>query len=144
MATAVAGNVNNDLHCVDEKTQEEAFITDDKETVPVYQPQTTNNYEQEIYIEIPDKSPKAPNEVLIHDDDCSDSEHGMIHQNTLLLEDENDLNQPLPLPFKSGCINRMWYHIKSFFVIHPRFYALYLLYRSTWPRGLVILICTRI
>eukprot|EP01084_Bolivina_argentea_P094271 169466_1 len=44
-----------------------------------------------------------------------------------------------PLPYKPGCKYAIQYRIKTFLVIHPRIYALYLLFMATWPRGLVLL-----
>ena len=55
-----------------------------------------------------------------------------------LLEDEDELRRPLTMPHKSDCWSVFKYRVESFLVVHPRIYALYLLYRSTWPRGLVL------
>eukprot|EP01083_Nonionella_stella_P140953 433348_1 len=51
----------------------------------------------------------------------------------------DELNEPLPLPYGKRCHSRITYNFETFLVIHPRIYALYLLYSATWPRGLVIL-----
>eukprot|EP01084_Bolivina_argentea_P170284 295081_1 len=48
-----------------------------------------------------------------------------------------DIDKPLPLPYKSGCVHKAKYFFKSFLIIHPRIYALYLLFVQTWPRILV-------
>merc|ERR1712228_785984 len=40
---------------------------------------------------------------------------------------------------KDRCTSIISYYFNTFLVTHPRLYALYLLYSSTWPRGLVIL-----
>eukprot|EP01083_Nonionella_stella_P241206 842487_1 len=55
-----------------------------------------------------------------------------------LLESESDLSKPLPKPHKDGLYNTIKYQCESFLVVHPRILALFLLYKSTWPRALVI------
>ena len=60
------------------------------------------------------------------------------HQLTLYSSME-ELEQPLPLPYKKHCTSKIWYYFETLLVTHPRIYALYLLYQSTWPRGLVLL-----
>eukprot|EP01083_Nonionella_stella_P083305 230297_1 len=59
-------------------------------------------------------------------------------QQYTLLESEKDLSKPLPKPHKGGLYNTIKYHGESFLVVHPRILALFLLYKSTWPRALVI------
>eukprot|EP01084_Bolivina_argentea_P075788 137364_1 len=50
-----------------------------------------------------------------------------------------ELNEPLPLPHKNNCWATMRYHFETFLAVQPRIFSLYLLYSSTWPRGLVLL-----
>eukprot|EP01084_Bolivina_argentea_P208565 355538_1 len=53
-------------------------------------------------------------------------------------EEDEDYDKALPLPYDDGCFQKFKYKITSFLVIHPRIYALYLLWISTWPRALAI------
>ena len=60
----------------------------------------------------------------------------------------NNNNNKIPLPYKTdrGCafFYKLYYYFETFIVVNPRFYALWLLYRSVFPRALVIvdMVCT--
>eukprot|EP01083_Nonionella_stella_P008857 25630_1 len=49
-----------------------------------------------------------------------------------------DIEDALPTPYKNTLVSKTKYHVISFLVTHPRIYALYLLFETTWPRGLVL------
>ena len=44
----------------------------------------------------------------------------------------------LPLPFKNKLKSKIYYLFQTFLVTNPRLHALFLLYRMTWPRALVL------
>eukprot|EP01083_Nonionella_stella_P013164 37098_1 len=58
---------------------------------------------------------------------------------TSLYSSTRQMNEALPLPYDNDCSSRIAYYFETFLVVHPRIYALYLLYSATWPRGLVLL-----
>lgn len=55
------------------------------------------------------------------------------------LANEEIINEPLPLPYQKKCYSKLYYHFETFLVKHSRIHALWLLYLSVWPRGLVLL-----
>eukprot|EP01084_Bolivina_argentea_P170283 295075_1 len=61
-----------------------------------------------------------------------------LHKQNTLLKNMRD-DDPLPLPYANDCWHTFKYNVESFCVIHPRIYALYLLFLTTWPRLLVVL-----
>eukprot|EP01084_Bolivina_argentea_P125032 221561_1 len=63
------------------------------------------------------------------------SNHDMKYDPIKVIDiDEEDL----PLPYKKGCFHKTKFRFKTFLIIHPRIYALYLLFIQTWPRILLV------
>eukprot|EP01084_Bolivina_argentea_P016955 31654_1 len=63
----------------------------------------------------------------------------MLQKQDTLYTAIGDIDDDLPLPYPDTCTSKMKYHFQTFLVCHPRIYSLFLLYQTTWPRGLVIL-----
>ena len=79
--------------------------------------------------------------AIVVDSDDNDEEDYQINKKPTKygLIEPNDGSEDIDsLPYKNTAYYKFKYRIESFFVIHPRFNALYLLYRSIWPRALVI------
>ena len=74
----------------------------------------------------------------IDNTDDADSIANVTISSNKLIADESVLNQPLPAPYKNKCHSKLYYYFETFLVTHPRMFALYLLYKSTWPRALVL------
>eukprot|EP01084_Bolivina_argentea_P320386 555877_1 len=67
------------------------------------------------------------------------SPKSLLQKQLTLYSTLEEIDEPLPLPYKKSCNSKISYYFETFLVTHPRMYALFLLYQATWPRGLVLL-----
>ena len=72
-------------------------------------------------------------------DNNSDNDEEDIEFASSILRGYTILEEDLSLPYKQDkCFSKFKYHLKSWIVTNPRLFSLYLLYKSMWPRALVI------
>ena len=89
---------------------------------------------------VPIPNEEDSDEEKYEDNNKIDTEQPYILKKQLTLYSSlQEVGESLPLPYENNCKSRISYYFQTFLVTHPRLYALYLLYSSTWPRGLVLL-----
>lgn len=62
----------------------------------------------------------------------------LIRSNPSMIPDDTELSHGLSKPFKNNWRSKLYYQGETFLVTHARIHALWLLYRATWPRALVL------